>query len=108
MIYEDNRGWTYEVYHGLTGKFKAWVSKPDSSKHHYVGTLPWRETYEEAEVDLKLYAEKHKMEELEPEDGTCGTCRWRVGGRCRNTDSPNCTPKIRFDFDSCGFWEAKE
>lgn len=68
MIYRDSRGWTYEVREGLknadTGEYpyKARSSRPDSGRHKFVNSLPWRPTREEAEADLEAWAQKKKME----------------------------------------------
>ena len=60
--YIDHRGWKYRVMSGIGGDtFKARYQKPD--KHgengwHGVKTLPWRNTPEEAQVDLDHMAKE--------------------------------------------------
>ena len=107
MIYIDGRGWTYEVWEGLGDKMKARSERPDRTRKRFVPTLPWRETWEEAEADLKLYAEKHKMGVLVPDPGQCGTCRWKISGRCRKNASPLFGQMVS-DFEDCDIWEAKD
>lgn len=71
MRYRDSRGWVYEVRSGLenrqTGQspYKAWSSRPGSDRHRFVNSLPWRDTMEEAEADLKAWAAKRKMEAID-------------------------------------------
>lgn len=61
-MYIDERGWKYKVMGGIgRNSFKARYQKPE--KHGDTGwkgvaALPWRETAEEAQVDLDEYARK--------------------------------------------------
>lgn len=61
-IYEDYRGWRYKVMPGLgESTYKARYHKPDSPKNTQwkcVGTLPWRNTEEDAQKDLDEWAKR--------------------------------------------------
>ena len=61
--YIDKRGWKYRVMRGLgENTFKARYQKPEKrggTGWHCVQSLPWRNTFDEAQVDLnKLAKEK--------------------------------------------------
>ena len=66
-MYIDKRGWKYKVMGGLSiNSFKV---RYQDDKHtggtgwKCVKTLPWRETFDEAQADLKAYAKKKGMKE---------------------------------------------
>lgn len=65
MEYIDSRGWRYRVMRGLGTEYKARYKRPDKGGWHCVARLPWRETEEEAEKDLTIYAANHNMREVE-------------------------------------------
>lgn len=71
MKYQDSRGWTYEVKQGigLPPAYKARADRQGGGRSRFVGVLPWRETREEAEVDLKHWAQKRKMALVEEREG---------------------------------------
>lgn len=60
--YIDSRGWKYRVMSGLgENTFKARYQKPE--KHGDTGwkglaSVPWRKSFDEAQADLNLLAEK--------------------------------------------------
>ena len=63
--YQDNRGWKFRVKDGLNeNTCKAFYQKSEHSGNdqwHGVRSLPWRESYYEAQKDLDEYAKKKKM-----------------------------------------------
>ena len=61
VVYEDSRGWLYQVMPGLGATWKARFKAPHRSGWHCVPRLPWRHDEEAAEEDLRAYAEKKKM-----------------------------------------------
>jgi len=67
-VYEDYRGWRYKVMRGLGEKtYKARYHKPDSpenSNWKCVGSLPWRDTEADAQVDLDKWAKEKGMKEV--------------------------------------------
>ncbi len=64
-VYEDDRGYLYRVEPGIGGAvFKARFIKPEKSTGHGVRVLPWRNTVEEAQRDLDLYAARKGMHEV--------------------------------------------
>lgn len=66
MIYEDTRGWLYKVMPGIgDNTYKARYRKAGTHRWKGVTVLPWRETEAKAEADLKAYAERKGMLEVE-------------------------------------------
>lgn len=68
MTYIDKRGWKFRVMPGLgESNYKTRYCKTewDDSKWRCLTVLPWRKTAQEAEEDLKAYAEKHGMKVYE-------------------------------------------
>jgi len=65
--YIDERGWKYQVMSGLgQNTFKARYQKSDKSGTdgwHCMKTLPWRNTPEEAQVDLDRAAQDRGWKE---------------------------------------------
>ena len=61
VVYKDSRGWLYQVMPGLGEAWKARFKAPHHSGWHCVPQLPWRESEEAAEEDLRAYAAKKKM-----------------------------------------------
>lgn len=63
--YQDNRGWKFRVKTGLDeNTCKAFYQKAEysgSASWHGVRSLPWRESFYEAQKDLDEYAKKKKM-----------------------------------------------
>lgn len=58
-IYVDDRGWKYQVMPGIdTDTYKARYQKPGSQRWACYPHLPWQNTPEAAEADLKAMAEK--------------------------------------------------
>lgn len=63
-MYTDKRGWMYRVMSGIgENAFKARYIKPDITGWKCVKTLPWRETFAEAQRDLDELAELKGWEE---------------------------------------------
>ncbi|MBR4695483.1 MAG: hypothetical protein IKO94_05320, partial [Selenomonadaceae bacterium] len=64
IIYKDSRGWLYKVMPGLgEGCFKARYHKPERAKDtggKCMASMPWRETFEDAQKDLDELAAKKK------------------------------------------------
>ncbi len=66
MMYEDSRGWKYQVMQGLGhDQYKARYNKPGARGWHCVRVLPWRDSPEAAEKDLAEYAGKKRMREVQ-------------------------------------------
>lgn len=63
--YIDKRGWKFRVMHGLGDVWKACYNKPYRNIWQEVDVLPWRESREDAEDDLEVYAEAHGMKRAE-------------------------------------------
>jgi len=58
-IYIDERGWKYQVMPGIgSNTYKARYQKPGNGKWSCYTKLPWRDTPEAAEADLKTLADK--------------------------------------------------
>ncbi|MDO5116855.1 MAG: hypothetical protein Q4D58_12300 [Synergistaceae bacterium] len=67
-IYEDDRGFRYRVEAGIGGQvFKARFIKPGKTTGHCVRMLPWRDSFDAAQKDLNLYAERKGMREVSNE-----------------------------------------
>jgi hypothetical protein len=63
--YIDSRGWKYQVRPGLGGRpYKPMYQKPGQQGWHSVRHLPWRDTPEQAQLDLDEYAGKKVMKAL--------------------------------------------
>lgn len=60
-IYEDARGWQYKVMPGLGGVYKARYQKPGTKGWKCCRTLQWKETPEEAQIDLDNMALRKKF-----------------------------------------------
>ena len=58
--YKDKRGWRYKVMLGIgPNAFKARYLRPDKAatdSWKCCASLPWRSTFDEAQVDLDVYA----------------------------------------------------
>lgn len=74
MIYQDKRGWIYFVKCGIGGnQFKGYYAKSiadyqSGMRNKTMKNLSWRDTKEEAEVDLKEYASSRGMVMIKVED----------------------------------------
>lgn len=74
MIYQDKRGWIYFVKTGIGGEqFKGYYAKTiadyqSGMRNKTMKNLPWRDTKEDAEADLKEYAIRHGMVLIKEED----------------------------------------
>ena len=65
-VYEDRRGWRFQVMPGLGERqYKARYLKPGRKDWHCVATLPWRVSPERAQEDLDAYAASHHMRKAE-------------------------------------------
>jgi hypothetical protein len=69
--YINKDGWTYSVKRiiqtiGSAPVYIAYYHKPeeDKDKWHIVGLLKHRTAFDKAQAELKVFAEKNKMEEL--------------------------------------------
>lgn len=60
QTYTDQRGWKYKVMPGIgNNAYKARYQKPGKSGidgWKGVASLPWRNTFDEAQADLNVYA----------------------------------------------------
>ena len=67
--YVDERGWKYKVMSGIgENRFKARYQKPDKTGDYGwkgLATVPWRDTFDEAQTDLNMLAEKKGWNEWE-------------------------------------------
>lgn len=65
--YVDERGWKYRVMPGLgEGNYKARYQKPDKQGDFgwkCVRILPWRNSFDEAQSDLNIYAKQKRWRE---------------------------------------------
>lgn len=62
--YIDKHGWRFSVMH-CRDVWKACYNKPYRNIWQEVDALPWRESREDAEHDLEVYAEAHGMKKVE-------------------------------------------
>ena len=58
-VYVDTRGWKYKVRSGIGGDtFKTFYCKPGKSGYHGARQFSWCATFEEAQLNLDVCAER--------------------------------------------------
>ena len=63
--YRDSRGWEYFVRSGIgANTFKTFYQNPKQAGSHGWRPVPWRDSFDEAQADLNMEAEKRGWEEL--------------------------------------------
>ncbi|WP_371380856.1 hypothetical protein [Sporomusa aerivorans] len=68
--YKDNRGWEYFVQAGIGGDtYKTFYRKPGKAGKGLIRgkcwrPVPWRDSFDEAQIDLNIEAEKRGWEEI--------------------------------------------
>lgn len=89
--YIDNRGWIYFVRSGLgENNYKGFYAKNIEDyrachRQHGMRSLEWRKTFDEAQGDLNVYAEKKGWKELnyDKNDNSYGQIRsWKNDCSC--------------------------
>ena len=68
-VYQDRRGWKYRIMPGLgDNSFKARYHKPDKPDDvswHCCARMPWRSTFEEAQIDLDALAKEKQWKPVQ-------------------------------------------
>lgn len=63
--YTDQRGWKYKVMSGLgESNYKARYQKPGKSGWKCMKNLDWKKSFDEAQSDLNVMAEKKGWKEI--------------------------------------------
>lgn len=64
--FNDDRGWEYFVRGGIgENSYKAFYRKPNSRRERGCTMVPWRKSFNEAQVDLNLLGKKKDWKERE-------------------------------------------
>ena len=64
-VYRDSRGWEFFVGSGICGdEYKTFYQKPEKFRAYGCRLVPWRDSFDEAQADLNMEAEKRGWEEV--------------------------------------------
>jgi hypothetical protein len=64
-VYQDDRGWQYFVRAGIgLNTFKAFYCKPDQTREHGWRPVQWCNSFDTAQADLNMEAQKRGWEEM--------------------------------------------
>lgn len=64
-VYQDKRGWKYYVRSGIgRNTYKTFYYAPQQSGAHGWRRVPWRNSFDEAQIDLNIEAKKRGWEEV--------------------------------------------
>lgn len=67
-VYRDRDGWLYQIRHGKSG-YRIWYKKPRAAWLSYF-LFPWRDRFDEAQLDLDDHAKEEGWEVLSDESHT--------------------------------------